>query len=126
MTTARYFDSIHSLLDDFEEIYKEMSNGDVLKNYYNHKVKYWRAQYPKKNREKIINRKTLGYVATKIARWVAFALDEIYKRQRPDSKLIKKIESLHTECNNLVGIIDYGKYTFLEFPSPVVSSDEEE
>lgn len=123
----KHFDNIHSILDTFEGIYKDLKNGDAMKNYYGSKLRFWRSQYPLKRREKVIKRKCLRFTLNKIARWMANALDEIYKKNPTDDKLIKRIQKLHTQCYSLSTTTDFGTcFPFLEIQSPAVSSDEGE
>lgn len=124
---GQYFDTIHLLLDTFEDIYKDLENGDALKNYYGHKIRFWRNKYPKKRKEKIIRRKCLRFILNRIARWMAYALDEIYKRDPTNDKFIKRVQLLHTKCYSATSSTDFGTgFTYLDVQTPAVSSDEEE
>lgn len=121
-----YFDGLHELLDAFEELYTEMKTGEVLKNYYSHKVRTWRKQYPKNNKKKIIKRKSMKFIMNRVALWMAYALFEMYQKNYGDEKLLKKIEALHSKCFKYNDKTTFGtSFAWLNAPSPDVSSDEE-
>ena len=117
---VKVFFHIHRILDAFETMVLVVIPEYLpeLSEFYKYKIKFYRAKFEKNKMEKILVERTLTVDITKIALWMAMALDEIHKVVL-DLCRRREIIEFHKVLHSLVD-----RYGLGHFPEITDSSDE--